>query len=134
MVVINRYNSLPVHSPHCYPAHAYALYAAWCCLPIGVQPRTCSSVAWAYLHTLQHDHLSLLLTKIDACIAEEFGWSESVKGAISSSFFVGYTVTNLVGEASLCLPDRRCCQYGVCMKVDPANSLCMSAAVSTCGG
>jgi ACS family sodium-dependent inorganic phosphate cotransporter len=30
-------------------------------------------------------------------MSEEFGWSDTVKGTISSAFFVGYTVTNLVG-------------------------------------
>lgn len=34
-------------------------------------------------------------------MAEQFGWSDSVKGAISSSFFVGYTVTNLIGKSYL---------------------------------
>lgn len=33
-------------------------------------------------------------------MAEQFGWSDSAKGAISSSFFLGYTVTNLIGEAN----------------------------------
>lgn len=38
-------------------------------------------------------------------MAEQFGWSDSAKGAISSSFFVGYTVTNLIGDtlAHICL-------------------------------
>ena len=31
-------------------------------------------------------------------MAEQFGWSDSVKGAISSSFFIGYTITNLIGK------------------------------------
>ena len=30
-------------------------------------------------------------------MAEQYGWSDSVKGAISSSFFLGYTITNLIG-------------------------------------
>lgn len=30
-------------------------------------------------------------------MAKEFDWTDSAKGAISSAFFVGYTVTNLVG-------------------------------------
>ena len=30
-------------------------------------------------------------------MGDEFGWSDSVKGTISSSFFVGYTLTNLIG-------------------------------------
>lgn len=30
-------------------------------------------------------------------MAEQYGWSDSAKGAISSSFFLGYTVTNLIG-------------------------------------
>ena len=29
---------------------------------------------------------------------EEFMWSDTVKGTISSSFFIGYTLTNFVGE------------------------------------
>ena len=33
-------------------------------------------------------------------MAEQFGWSDSAKGAISSSFFLGYTVTNLIGEVN----------------------------------
>ena len=31
-------------------------------------------------------------------MGEEFGWSDSAKGAISSAFFAGYTITNLVGK------------------------------------
>lgn len=30
-------------------------------------------------------------------MAEQYGWSDSAKGAISSSFFAGYTITNLIG-------------------------------------
>lgn len=30
-------------------------------------------------------------------MAEQYGWSDSAKGAISSSFFLGYTITNLIG-------------------------------------
>ena len=31
-------------------------------------------------------------------MGEEFGWSDSTKGAISSAFFAGYTITNLIGK------------------------------------
>lgn len=31
-------------------------------------------------------------------MAEQYGWSDSAKGAISSSFFAGYTITNLIGK------------------------------------
>ena len=34
-------------------------------------------------------------------MAEQYGWSDSVKGAISSSFFAGYTITNLVGKSTM---------------------------------
>ena len=33
-------------------------------------------------------------------MAEQYGWSDSAKGAISSSFFAGYTITNLVGMSN----------------------------------
>jgi len=33
-------------------------------------------------------------------MAEQYGWSDSAKGAISSSFFAGYTITNLVGTSN----------------------------------
>ena len=34
-------------------------------------------------------------------MAEQYGWSDSAKGAISSSFFLGYTITNLIGTYML---------------------------------
>ncbi len=33
-------------------------------------------------------------------MGEQFMWSDTVKGTISSSFFIGYTLTNFVGAAS----------------------------------
>jgi len=33
-------------------------------------------------------------------MAEQYGWSDSAKGAISSSFFAGYTITNLIGMST----------------------------------
>lgn len=31
-------------------------------------------------------------------MGEQYGWSDSAKGAISSAFFAGYTITNLIGK------------------------------------
>ena len=36
-------------------------------------------------------------------MGDEFLWSDTVKGTISSSFFIGYTLTNFVGETA-CQP------------------------------
>ena len=38
---------------------------------------------------------------------EEFLWSDTVKGTISSSFFIGYTLTNFIGKCNSSAP--QCC-------------------------
>ncbi len=37
-------------------------------------------------------------------MGSEFGWSDTVKGTISSSFFLGYTLTNFIGASDVRLP------------------------------
>jgi hypothetical protein len=54
---------------------------------------------------------------------EHFQWSDTVKGQVSSSFFLGYTVTNFVGaliRTFIVSPSPHAC---VCVL-----SLCVSAA------
>ena len=48
-------------------------------------------------------------------MAEQYGWSDSVKGAISSSFFIGYTFTNLIGRYNPLSIIHRTLQY-LCTK------------------
>ena len=49
-------------------------------------------------------------------MGEEFGWSDSAKGAISSAFFAGYTITNLIGK--LALGSEHCCTL-LCIAKQP---------------
>ena len=41
-----------------------------------------------------------------ASAGEQFQWSDTVKGQVSSSFFLGYTLTNFVGASHLPSPPR----------------------------
>ena len=49
-------------------------------------------------------------------MGEQYGWSDSAKGAISSSFFAGYTITNLIGRFSDPCPAQHA-QHGSMLQV-----------------
>jgi hypothetical protein len=53
---------------------------------------------------------SLGLMACPCAQGEEFLWSDTVKGTISSSFFIGYTLTNFVGKYDGSAP--QCCRLG----------------------
>ena len=47
-----------------------------------------------------------LLTPNTLIAGDHFQWTDTVKGQVSSSFFLGYTVTNFVGAFVCATPGR----------------------------
>lgn len=67
------------------------------------QPAPKKDTGWYYAVGLSA--IAALICSVDRAaisvailpMSEEYGWSDSTKGAINSAFYVGYTITNLVG-------------------------------------
>jgi hypothetical protein len=67
------------------------------------QPAPKKDTGWYYAVGLSA--IAALICSVDRAaisvailpMSEQYGWSDSTKGAINSAFYVGYTITNLVG-------------------------------------
>lgn len=67
------------------------------------QPAAKKDTGWYYAVGLSA--IAALICSVDRAaisvailpMSEQYGWSDSTKGAINSAFYVGYTITNLVG-------------------------------------
>lgn len=70
---------------------------------LAAQPAPKKDTGWYYAVGLSA--IAALICSVDRAaisvailpMSEEYGWSDSTKGAINSAFYVGYTITNLVG-------------------------------------